>query len=541
MKEHYKQRLNEGLAGEPDTRELDRQLRSVDDAFIAGYPRGQMHRAEVARNERVRGRINPINRKKLWISLTSTDDTPEKLARRALVLNKDEAAALEEPSRSKSKGDPRKDPELVQTGRMNADAFAQLSTFPTRSNPPGTIPAHLANNPALVAHHQQANAAWRYSPTGETEYYDPTRHPTNPRNLSQAARDIGRLRRGLLGNVSREDLATIFRLRQAHKEQRRSGGPRTGGKSLSEQIGYKGTIGMNLKEQYKERLLLEISPAYRMRTTLDPDKVAAYMASGRRRVMEPPSLKTPAGVKRASFWAATDTSNAAALIDKLNAAKARSEQERLASGGMSAADHAEQGVGGSLPSVGKSITTTDPHMMDLLPKAARRRAEMSMRRIPRLTGAEGSPGSGVSTLDDSDLAGMAAERAFHIASQVHVARMRRMIDEPQNESERLAGFRGLARHAAAIERGRRTGVWRSEWMRPGFNKRRRPGGGGFGGFGDDHGGPPAKPKGPNPRPTSPEDVNKYKPGSNEDIKAYQGKINDMIRRHLHGENDYGDY
>jgi hypothetical protein len=298
---------------------------------------------------------------------------------------------------------------------------------------------------------------------------------------------------------------------------------------------------MNLKEQYKERLLLEISPAYRMRTTLDPDKVAAALASRRGGVMEPPSLKTPAGVKRASFWAATDTSNAAALIDKLNAAKARSEQERLASGGMSAADHAEQGVGGSLPSVGKSITTTDPHMMDLLPKKARRRAEMSMRRIPRLTGADGSPGSGVSTLDDSDLAGMAAERAFHIASQVHVARMRRMIDEPQHESERLAGFRGLARHAAAIERGRRTGVWRSEWMRPGFNKRRPPGGGGFGGFGDDNGGPPAKPKGPNPKPTSPEDVNVYKPGSKKDIEAYQEKINDMVRRHLHGENDYRDY
>ena len=179
MKEYYKQRLREAR-GEPDTSELDRQLRSVDDAFIAGYPRGPMHRAEVARNERVRGRINPNRPQSLEMSLASDSLMPAELVRSFLDLNKDQAAELEERPRSKSKGDPRKDPEVVQTGRMNADAFAQLSTFPTRSNPPGTIPAHLANNPALVAHHQQANSAWRYSPTGETEYYDPTRHPTNP-------------------------------------------------------------------------------------------------------------------------------------------------------------------------------------------------------------------------------------------------------------------------------------------------------------------------------------------------------------------------
>lgn len=262
--------------GEPDTSELDRQLRSVDDAFIAGYPRGPIHRAEVARNERVRGRINPNRPQSLEMSLASDSLMPAELVRSFLDLNKDQAAELEEPPRSKSKGDPKKDPEAVQTGRINADAFANLSTFPTRSNPPGTIPAHLANNPALVAHHQQANAAWRYSPTGETEYYDPTRHPTNPRNLSQAARDIGRLRRGdLLGNVSREDLAKIFRLRQAHKEQRRSGGPRTGGKSLSEQRLPEGFVGRMMKKIKRTGQLLkavatqDISPGMRLQINRD--------------------------------------------------------------------------------------------------------------------------------------------------------------------------------------------------------------------------------------------------------------------------------
>ena len=277
LKEHYKQRLNEAR-GEPDTRELDRQLGLLDTAFIAGYPRGEMHRAEVARAERVRGAINPHRPGSIEMAMARglLPAVPAELARSFLALNKDQAAELEEPSRSKSKGDPRHVRSYINTLRKNSEFYRDLPTFPTRSNPLGTVPGYLANNQALAGHRRQSAAAWRYSPTGETEYYDPTRHPHNPRNLSQAAVDIARLRRGdLLGNVSREDLEKIFRLRQDHKAQRRSGGPRTGGKSLSEHRLDEGVVGKVMKKLKRTGQLLKavftqnLSPGMRLQINRD--------------------------------------------------------------------------------------------------------------------------------------------------------------------------------------------------------------------------------------------------------------------------------
>ena len=273
MKEQYKHRLDEAR-GEPDTRELDRQLGLLDTAFIAGYPRGEMHRAEVARAERVRGAINPHRPGSIEMAMARglLPAVPAELARSFLALNKDQAAELEEPSRSKSKGDPRHVRSYINTLRKNSEFYRDLPTFPTRSNPLGTVPGYLANNQALAGHYRQSAAAWRYSPTGETEYYDPTRHPHNPRNLSQAAVDIARLRRGdLLGNVSREDLEKIFRLRQDHKAQRRSGGPRTGGKSLSEHRLDEGVVGKVKKKLQRTGELVKavftqnLSPGMRLR------------------------------------------------------------------------------------------------------------------------------------------------------------------------------------------------------------------------------------------------------------------------------------
>jgi len=230
-----------------------------------------------------------------------------------------------------------------------------------------------------------------------------------------------------------------------------------------------------MKEHYKQRMLLEVRPAWRMRTTLSAKEVANRESRLPRLGLIRRDIKTPKGVLDAFL----DRDLAQNLIQRLNDAKARSEQERLASGGMTRADHVEQGMGGSLPSVGGRAET----------------GPVVTREIPYLKRESGHPGPGVSTLDDSNLAGSAAERAFHLASQGMVATMRRMIDEPLDDDERRAGFIGLARHHAAIERGRRTGVWRSEWL--------RPSGKGKGGSGGNDGrmGPPAKPKGSGPNNT----------------------------------------
>ena len=245
-------------------------------------------------------------------------------------------------------------------------------------------------------------------------------------------------------------------------------------------------LASRLIQAVRNRLILEISPAWRMRTTLSAKQVADTLAAHRKGGRGRPNIKTPKGVLDAFL----DADLARNLIQRLNDAKARSEQERLASGGMTRADYVEQGMGGSLPSVEPSATQ-------------RWAVPVVTRKVPYLKRERGYPGPGVSTLDDSDLASYAAERAFHIASQGMVARMRRMIDAPLDDDERRAGLIGLARHAAAIERGRRTGVWRSEWLGPARSGRRPKGGGGFGGN-DRRGGPPAKPKGrgPNSPPTN---------------------------------------